>query len=87
MYFNSKFNKVAHKSGGVGVLIAESLKNEIDSMNCSDHCKDCGTLCNIPNMLWILLGNVLFILQISIRKGQFMQIMICLIQFHLLQLT
>ena len=62
MYFNSKFSKVAHKSGGVGVFIDESLKNEIDIMNCADHCKDCGILCNIPDVLWILLGKVLFVI-------------------------
>ena len=61
-YFNSKFNNVAHTSGGVGVFIDESLKNEIDIMNCSDHCMDFGILCNIPNLLWIILGNVLLVI-------------------------
>ena len=56
-YFNSKFSKAAHKSGGVGVFIDDSLKNDFDIINCSDHCKDCSVLCNMPNVLWILLAK------------------------------
>ena len=55
IYFNST-------SGGVGVFIDDSLKNYFDIINCSDHCKDCSVLCNLPNVLWILLGKVIFVI-------------------------
>ena len=52
---------MSHKTGGVGIFIKESFAEDFIVLNCADHCKKCKELCEIPNILWLMIGEVLFV--------------------------
>ena len=57
----SKLVKTSHKAGGVGIFIRNDFIDDFEVIICTDHCKKCSDWCNIPNVLWLVLGDVLFI--------------------------
>ena len=57
----SKLVKTSHKAGGVGILIRNDFIDDFEVIICTDHCKKCSDWCNIPNVLWLVLGDILFI--------------------------
>ena len=57
----SKLVKTSHKAGGVGIFIRNDFIDDFEVIICTDHCKKCSDWCNIQNVLWLVLGDVLFI--------------------------
>ena len=49
------------KAGGVGIFIRNDFIDDFEVIICTNHCKKCTDWCNIPNVLWLVLGDVLFI--------------------------
>lgn len=58
----SSGSKVSHKSGGVCVFVEDKFLEELNFINCIEHCKTCEKLCNISNVMWLIMGNILFVI-------------------------
>ena len=58
-FYPSKFNRYSHKSGGVGLFVKDNFAKEIDLFVCADHCKWCSEICDLVNVLWFVIGDIL----------------------------